>query len=96
MITIIHGPNRTGKTHLATDFARHFRATFIVDGWDAEKHAFPDDGMLALTNSHPDAIFAAIPRGQNPPRVRIVDITTARLAIGAAPHAPGIAERLAR
>lgn len=104
MITIIHGPVHTGKTYHARAFAAHFGCTSIVD--DADRHhrdaPFPPDGALILTTLSRREIIQWQERAVPNPdplhrhKLMFVDITSARLAIGVAPHAPTVAERLSR
>jgi hypothetical protein len=96
MITIIHGPAATGKTRHKQAFAAHYGCTHVVDGWNPNRDEVPDDGRLVLTSATTEAIRAAIRLDCPEADVRVIDITTARQSIGLAPHAPGIAERLAR
>mgnify|MGYP003640550361 CR=1 FL=1 len=104
-IIVIHGPMATGKTHHKEAFAKHYGCTAIVDNWFVRDHEFPEDGRLVLTTSHPaeiavqfaeDEVFRLLksPDGAPEPELRIIDITTARSAIGVAPHAPAILDRL--
>lgn len=103
-IIVIHGPQATGKTRYKQAFAKHYGCKAIVDNWFAREHEFPEDGRLVLTTSDPEEIARefADDKGhrwlRNPhapePELRIIDITTARSAIGVAPHAPNILDRL--
>ncbi|MES1985506.1 MAG: hypothetical protein V4461_11185 [Pseudomonadota bacterium] len=105
-IIVIHGPMATGKTRYKQAFAKHYGCTSIVDNWCAREHEFPEDGRLVLTTSHPDEIARQFTEdlddwflkygvdGGTDPDLRIIDITTARSAIGVAPHAPNILDRL--
>lgn len=96
MITIIHGPKGSGKTFHKLAFARKFACTHIVDDWLPTVHELPDDGRLVLTYHDEADIERAIRLDRPTASVRIIDITTARHLIDVAPHAPGVAERLAR
>ncbi len=96
MIVIIHGAMGTGKTFHKAAFARHFRCAKIVDGWDPLAHELPQDGRLVLTSAHLSLIRQVVRMDRPDCDVRIIDIVTARQAIGADPHAPHIAERLGR
>ncbi|MGW8204372.1 hypothetical protein ACWGM0_17730 [Sphingomonas bisphenolicum] len=101
MITIIYGPMRSGKTFHKTAFASKFSCTHIVEDWLPQRpfrQKIPDDGALVLTTATFDQIDKAILKDDhaNRRKFRILDITTARHLIGVAPHAPGVAERLAR
>lgn len=95
MTIIIIGPNATGKTKHAAAFARHFGCEKIVDDWNPREHEFPTrPGRLLLTSASPEDIAAALKEART--SATILDITTARLAIGLPPHAPSIAERFTR
>jgi hypothetical protein len=50
MIVVIHGPARTGKTHNAEKFRRHFGCARIVDDWWTLKNSMVRDGDLLITN----------------------------------------------
>lgn len=88
MITIIHGPMRSGKTFHKAAFARAYGATHVVDCWDARQHEIPADNRLVLTTSDLRDIDRAIRLDWPEAEVRVVDIKSARLAIGEASHAP--------
>jgi hypothetical protein len=96
VITIIHGPQGAGKTFHKVAFAQKFGCTHIVDDWLPTIHELPDDGRLVLTYHDEADIKRAIRLDRPDADFRIIDITTARHMIGVAPHAPNVAERLAR
>lgn len=96
MIIIIHGPAATGKTRHKLAFAEYYGCTHIVDGWNPRSDEVPSDWRLVLTNACEREIRTAIRLDCPDADIRIIDITTARQSIGLAPHAPGVAERLAR
>lgn len=98
MITIIHGPERTGKSFHKQAFARHYGCSHIVDGWDPHQCALPErPNRLVLTVATPETILQALLDYDDPiTAFQLIDIATARQAIGVDAFAPGIAERLAR
>ncbi|MBV2148592.1 hypothetical protein KRZ98_09875 [Sphingobium sp. AS12] len=92
-ITVIHGPMRSGKTFHRDAFAAHYRCTRIVDDWLPQRpfrQAMPDDDSLVLTTASTAEIEKAMKRTPTRDAVRIVDIYTARLAIGLPEFAPPI------
>lgn len=93
MITIIHGPNASGKTFHKAAFARKFGCTHIVDDWLPTVHEVPDDGRLVLTYHSEEEIKRAIRLDRPSATIRIVDIKTARSLIGVEHYAPGRTER---
>ena len=66
LITIIHGPGRSGKSRRADALKRHFKAARIVDGWDGTTTL--REGDLALTALAPFPVAGA----------RWIDIGTAK------------------
>ena len=88
MITIIHGPMRSGKTFHKQAFAQQFGCTHIVDEWQPSIHEVPEDCRLVLTYDSEEEIKRAIRLDRPSADVRIIDITTARSLIGVAPYAP--------
>ncbi|WIW88992.1 hypothetical protein K3M67_03140 [Sphingobium sp. V4] len=88
MITIIHGPMRSGKTFHKQAFAKKFDCTHIVDDWQPTIHEVPEDRRLALTYHSEKEIHRAIRKDRPSADVRIIDITTARMLIGVEPYAP--------
>lgn len=75
-IVIVHGPKASGKTTNAERLRKHFKCKRIVDGWDGYSHSTRPrlkDGDLALTCDEPP--FSV-------PGAKVVDIETAKLAIG--------------
>lgn len=101
-IVVIHGPAATGKTHFAERFAQHYACTNIVDDFELldARSPFPRNWSLLLTSCSPATIEEWQRRAQPHPFDRqtllFIDISTAGQAIGEAPHAPNIAERLGR
>lgn len=95
MITIIHGPMASGKTFHKQAFAKHYGCSHVVDCWDPSLHEVPEDGRLVLTYAFPENIKRAIQKDAPPSQVRVVDIETARRAIGVAPVAPPLPARKA-
>lgn len=89
--TIIHGPMASGKTFHADAFRRHYGCHAAIDLDDLDKldrRRTQMDGLLILTNLKPDdalkRIRKVVPDADN----RIIDIKSARLAIGVSSHAP--------
>lgn len=60
MITFLYGPPACGKSHHRQQFAAMFKATAILEGWDANWRAhsrvMPQDGDLVITCDGPDQI----------------------------------------
>ncbi|NYT43135.1 hypothetical protein HZY97_20335 [Sphingomonas sp. R-74633] len=87
-ITVIHGPQASGKTFHAERFRKHFGCRDVVDGWrpgsDLSDHSEPvvlRNGDLLLTNANPDAVMKRFgDRG-----VRLIPIEQARRMIGVGP-----------
>ncbi|AMK18723.1 hypothetical protein [Sphingobium sp. MI1205] len=100
MITIIHGPTRTGKTLHRQAFARHYGCSHIVDNWNPSEHELPaESGRLVLTDAAADAVLQQMTLFGDPiVAFRMIDIVTARLAIGVGACAPEpeVVERLAQ
>lgn len=96
MITIIYGPQASGKTFHKEAFAAHYGCTHIVEEWNPCEHELPDDHRLCLTLATPEAIQQAISLDRPEAMVRVVSIHDARIAIGVAGYSPYITERLAR
>ncbi|SCW77334.1 hypothetical protein SAMN02927924_02788 [Sphingobium faniae] len=93
MIVIVHGPMASGKTFHKQAFAKLFCCSHIVDDWQPTIHETPDDGRLVLTNYAMDEIHRALRLDRPDAAIRIIDIKTARAAIGFEPYAPGRTER---
>lgn len=98
MITIIHGPKASGKTRFRQEFARHYGCSHIVDNWDPHEHELPaEQGRLVLTSSPRETVLQQMAKHGDPiVAFQMIDIATARQAIGADAFAPSISERLAR
>lgn len=96
MITIIHGPQASGKTFHKQAFAAHYGCTHIVEEWNPNEHELPDDGRLCLTLACPEDIAKAIRLDRPEVHVRVVSIYSARVAIGVPEFGPSLSERLAR
>lgn len=79
-VIVIHGAMRTGKTLNADAFARHFGCRRVFGDWPdgAGRSEGPRDGDLVLTTLARDAIVARL-GGMD---LRVIDINTARAAIG--------------
>lgn len=83
MITIVYGPEGSGKTTNSVALARYFRARRILDGWssrwagcsEAWGGRAPADGDLLLTTDEPPFAIGAH-------AIRAVPIEQALLAIG--------------
>lgn len=89
MITVIHGPQASGKTHHSKAFKAHFDCDAVVDGW-LHRRQFEFSGpttenMLVLTTEHPDVCRASFPMA------RIVGIEDAKAALEQASRRNGIA-----
>lgn len=98
MITIIHGPMASGKTFHKKAFARHYGCAAIVDGWDPRYHELPSEpGRLVLTNAERAEILRQMQKHGDPiVAFLMIDIATARQAIGVEAFAPDLVERMAR
>lgn len=97
--TIIHGPMMSGKTFHSTAFRRHYGCHAAIDLEQLEKldrRRTQLDGLLILTNLHQDDALKRIRKIVPEADDRIIDIRTARLAIGVAEFSPRTSERLAR
>ncbi|MES2157509.1 MAG: hypothetical protein V4512_06865 [Pseudomonadota bacterium] len=93
MITIIHGPQASGKTFHKEAFAAHYGCTHIVEEWNPREHELPDDHRLCLTLATPEAIQKAIRLDRPEAMVRVVSIHDARSAIGVTAVAPPLPTR---
>jgi len=67
-ITIIHGPQASGKTRRAAQLLEHFDGKRIIDDWNGNPDVLKD-GDIALT-SCPDFV---VPEGAH-----VIDIVTAK------------------
>lgn len=89
--TIIHGPKASGKTFHAEAFRRHYGCHASIDLDDLPKldrRRTQLDGLLILTYLKPDDALKCIRKLVPEADDRIIDIKTARLAIGVSSHAP--------
>lgn len=88
MITVIHGPQASGKTYHSKALKTHFNCDAIVDGWKFRRQFVfsgpTTENMLVLTTEHPDAIREALPGA------RIVAIEDAKAALEQADMQAGI------
>lgn len=97
MITIIHGPMASGKTFHSDTFRRHYQCHAAVDldsRWELQHLQL--GGLLVLTTLSPDEAERCIRKVDRDNDIRIIDIRTARLAIGVAPEAPPLPARRAK
>lgn len=67
-ITIIYGPQASGKTRRAAQLLDHFGGKRIVDDWNGNPDALKD-GDIALTSN---------PKHGFPKGARVIDIATAK------------------
>ncbi|MBG6116238.1 hypothetical protein IWY39_000042 [Sphingobium sp. JAI105] len=82
--TLIHGPIRSGKTFHSDKFRRHFHCHAAIDLDDLPKlhRKAQKDGLLLLTNLAPDIAEKRIREIVRDADIDIIDIKTARRAIG--------------
>ncbi|ARS29051.1 hypothetical protein [Sphingomonas sp. KC8] len=87
MITVVHGPQASGKTRRAEALKAHFGCDNIVDGWtisDLVAGWVLRPNSLVLTTEHPEAIRGALPHA------RLVAIEDAKVALEQAAMQAGI------
>ncbi|MGE6693318.1 hypothetical protein ACQKE8_12845 [Sphingobium limneticum] len=93
--TVIHGPPASGKTFHSIAFRRHYGCHAAIDLEELPKMSrdFQKDGALFLTTLAPDDAVNEIYKFMPGADYRIIDIRTARLAIGATPDVPPLPAR---
>ena len=94
MMTIIHGPMASGKTFHAAAFRQHYQCHEAIDLDDIpRRHRLQMDGLLILTNLGAEQALKRLRKIEPAMEIRMVDIQTARMAIGVAPVAPPLPAR---
>lgn len=94
MITIIHGPKASGKTHYSDAFRRHYQCHAAIDLDDFCKGVkVQRQGLLILTYEAPEVAERIVRKFDLMIEIRMIDIQTARVAVGANPKAPPLRPR---
>ena len=94
MMTIIHGPKASGKTHHSAAFRRHYQCHGAMDLHDFCKGIkVQRQGLLVLTDEAPEVAERIVRKVDPMIDIRIIDIRTARMAVGVNPEAPPLKRR---
>lgn len=84
-VIVIHGPPGTGKTTNASQLARFYGATEVVDDGARLGQRFPAGKALVLTTRSPDEVRHWQAQSRRFGAISFVPITTALKSIGVQP-----------